>query len=78
MKAGVKYVAEGANMPSTAEAIKVYHDNNVMFGPAKVGAGTNETCAAMFEPKDLFHPHNKHSYAYCRPLQNEYICLCSL
>jgi glutamate dehydrogenase (NADP+) len=28
-------VAEGANMPSTPEAIKVFHDNGVLFGPAK-------------------------------------------
>ena len=35
-KAGVKYVAEGANMPSEADAIKVYHENKIMFGPAKV------------------------------------------
>ena len=36
VKAGVKYVAEGANMPSEADAIKVYHDNKILFGPAKV------------------------------------------
>lgn len=35
VKAGVKYVAEGANMPSTTEAINVYHANSIMFGPAK-------------------------------------------
>jgi glutamate dehydrogenase (NADP+) len=32
---GVKVVAEGANMPSTPEAIKTFQDNNVFFGPAK-------------------------------------------
>ena len=32
----MKYVAEGANMPSEADAIKVYHDSKIMFGPAKV------------------------------------------
>src|SRR5699024_1321176 len=37
---GVKIVAEGANMPSTAEAIRVFQSNNVLFGPAKaVNAG---------------------------------------
>src|SRR5699024_8123396 len=30
---GVKIVAEGANMPSTAEAIRVFQSNNVLFGP---------------------------------------------
>ena len=29
-------VAEGANMPSDPEAIKVYHDKGIEFGPAKV------------------------------------------
>jgi len=28
-------VAEGANMPSTLEAIEIFHEHNVLFGPAK-------------------------------------------
>jgi glutamate dehydrogenase (NADP+) len=32
---GVKYVFEGANMPSTAEAIEVYLKAGVIYGPAK-------------------------------------------
>lgn len=36
VKAGCKLVAEGANMPSTSEAIDCYHENKVEFGPAKV------------------------------------------
>lgn len=36
VKAGVKLVAEGANMPSTSEAIDIYHSNGIVFGPAKV------------------------------------------
>ncbi|WP_017729115.1 NADP-specific glutamate dehydrogenase [Halalkalibacterium ligniniphilum] len=37
---GVKAVGEGANMPSTLEAIDIFHENNVLFGPAKaVNAG---------------------------------------
>lgn len=35
MAAGVKLVAEGANMPSDAEAIAYFHKNKVEFGPAK-------------------------------------------
>ncbi len=35
VKNGVMAVAEGANMPSTPEAIKVFQENNVLFGPAK-------------------------------------------
>ena len=32
---GVKFVAEGANMPSTPEAIAVFQNNGLLFGPAK-------------------------------------------
>ncbi|MBQ4047386.1 MAG: NADP-specific glutamate dehydrogenase [Clostridia bacterium] len=32
---GVKYVAEGANMPSTPEAVACFLENNIPFGPAK-------------------------------------------
>lgn len=35
VKNGVVCVAEGANMPSVLGAIKVFQDNNVLFGPAK-------------------------------------------
>ncbi len=35
VKKGVKYVAEGANMPSTPEAIEVFHAANVAFAPGK-------------------------------------------
>lgn len=37
---GALLVAEGANMPSTAEAIKIFKDAGILFGPAKaVNAG---------------------------------------
>jgi len=37
---GVKAVAEGANMPSSADAIRVFQSNNLLFGPSKaVNAG---------------------------------------
>ena len=37
---GVKLVAEGANMPSTLEAVDIFQKNNVLFGPGKaVNAG---------------------------------------
>jgi len=32
---GCMCVSEGANMPSTLEAIKIYQDNGVLYGPAK-------------------------------------------
>jgi glutamate dehydrogenase (NADP+) len=35
VKNGVIAVAEGANMPSTLEAIKVFQEHGILFGPAK-------------------------------------------
>jgi glutamate dehydrogenase (NADP+) len=35
VKNGCYCISEGANMPSTLEAIQVYNDNNVLYGPAK-------------------------------------------
>lgn len=35
VKNGCICVSEGANMPSTPEAIKIFLDNNVLFGPGK-------------------------------------------
>jgi len=35
VKNGCRAVAEGANMPCTPEAVKVFLDNNISFGPGK-------------------------------------------
>ncbi len=35
VKAGCYVVSEGANMPSNLEAIRIYQDNNFLYGPAK-------------------------------------------
>jgi glutamate dehydrogenase (NADP+) len=35
VKNGCYCVSEGANMPSTLDAIEIYLDNNVLYGPAK-------------------------------------------
>jgi glutamate dehydrogenase (NADP+) len=35
VKNGCYCVSEGANMPSVPEAIEVYLENNVLYGPAK-------------------------------------------
>lgn len=32
---GVKYVAEGANMPSDADAISIFQNNNIIYSPGK-------------------------------------------
>lgn len=44
---GVKFVAEGANMPSTLEAIDVYLNNNVYFGPAKAANAGGVAVSAL-------------------------------
>ncbi|HLW06855.1 MAG TPA: NADP-specific glutamate dehydrogenase [Marinilabiliaceae bacterium] len=35
IKNGCICVAEGANMPSTPEAVKIFHDHKILFGPGK-------------------------------------------
>jgi glutamate dehydrogenase (NADP+) len=44
---GVIAVAEGANMPSTPEAIKVFQDNKVLFGPAKASNAGGVATSAL-------------------------------
>ena len=44
---GVKAVAEGANMPSTPEAIEVYQSNGVLFGPAKAANAGGVATSAL-------------------------------
>ena len=47
VKNGVKVVAEGANMPSTPEAINVFLDNKVLFGPAKAANAGGVATSAL-------------------------------
>ncbi|HUC94161.1 MAG TPA: NADP-specific glutamate dehydrogenase [Paenibacillus sp.] len=44
---GVKAIGEGANMPSTLEAIEVFHDNHVLFGPAKAANAGGVAVSAL-------------------------------
>ncbi len=44
---GVIAVAEGANMPSTPEAVKVFLDNKVLFGPAKAANAGGVATSAL-------------------------------
>lgn len=44
---GVKAVAEGANMPSTLEAIDVFLSNQVLFGPAKAANAGGVAVSAL-------------------------------
>ena len=40
-------VAEGANMPSTPEAVKVFHDSGISFGPAKAANAGGVATSAL-------------------------------
>lgn len=44
---GTKVVAEGANMPSSLEAIKVFQENGMLFGPAKAANAGGVACSAL-------------------------------
>ncbi len=44
---GVKYVAEGANMPSTLEAIGVFQNNGIVFLPAKAANAGGVATSAL-------------------------------
>ncbi len=44
---GVRYVAEGANMPSTPEAVEVFRENKVGFGPGKAANAGGVATSAL-------------------------------
>ncbi|GMQ62026.1 NADP-specific glutamate dehydrogenase [Vallitalea maricola] len=44
---GCKAIGEGANMPSTPEAIDVYLENNIMFAPAKAANAGGVAVSAL-------------------------------
>lgn len=44
---GVKAVGEGANMPSTLDAIEVYYSNKVLFAPAKASNAGGVAVSAL-------------------------------
>ncbi|WP_125769450.1 NADP-specific glutamate dehydrogenase [Companilactobacillus furfuricola] len=46
-KDGAKYLAEGANMPSTTEAIAVYKENGIVYGPAKAANAGGVAVSAL-------------------------------
>ncbi|MFT8319973.1 MAG: NADP-specific glutamate dehydrogenase [Bacillus sp. (in: firmicutes)] len=47
VKNGVKAVGEGANMPSTLEAIDIFLDNKVLFAPAKAANAGGVSVSAL-------------------------------
>ncbi|GAB6273317.1 MAG: NADP-specific glutamate dehydrogenase [Peptococcaceae bacterium] len=44
---GVMAVVEGANMPSTPEAVKIFQENKVLFGPAKAANAGGVATSAL-------------------------------
>ena len=44
---GVKYVAEGANMPSTADAVEVFREHKISFGPGKAANAGGVATSAL-------------------------------
>lgn len=82
---GVKVVAEGANMPSSPEAIDTFIDNGVLFGPAQaVNAGgvavsslemaqNSARLSWTFEEVDAeLHKIIKNIYSNCMNASKEY------
>jgi len=82
---GCYCVAEGANMPSTPEAIEVYFQNNMLYGPAKAanagGVATSglemsqnsQRLAWTFEEVDeKLHDIMKEIFAQCDSAAKEY------
>lgn len=47
VKNGAIAVSEGANMPSSLEAINVFQSNGLMFGPAKAANAGGVACSAL-------------------------------
>lgn len=44
---GVRVVAEGANMPCTPEAVRIFRDNKVLFGPGKAANAGGVATSAL-------------------------------
>jgi glutamate dehydrogenase (NADP+) len=44
---GVKAIGEGANMPSTLEAVEIFLENNILFAPAKAANAGGVSVSAL-------------------------------
>jgi glutamate dehydrogenase (NADP+) len=47
VKNGCKFVAEGANMPTTPEGTKIFHDAGIAFGPGKAANAGGVATSAL-------------------------------
>lgn len=54
---GVYCVSEGANMPSTLEAIDVYLENSVLYGPAKAANAGGVATSTLEMAQNAAHGH---------------------
>ena len=63
IKNSVKYVSEGANMPTTLEATKLLLENGVIFGPAKAAnaGGVSSSVIEMSQNSSKMHFDSKFS-----------------
>lgn len=55
VKNGTRLVAEGANMPSTREAIRVFHDAKILFGPGKAANAGGVAVSGLEMAQDSIH-----------------------
>ena len=87
VKNGCICVAEGANMPTTLDAVKFLQDNNVLFGPAKAANAGGVATSALemaqssqrmywsFEEVDkALEGIMKNIFKLCDKAANEYDC----
>lgn len=54
-KNGCKLVAEGANMPSTNEAIKIYREAGIMYGPGKASNAGGVATSGLEMTQNALH-----------------------
>jgi glutamate dehydrogenase (NADP+) len=52
---GCRAVSEGANMPTHADGIKVFHENNIIFGPAKAANAGGVAISGMEMTQNNLH-----------------------
>lgn len=54
---GVYCISEGANMPSTLEAVEVYQENGILYGPAKAANAGGVAVSGLEMAQNAQHGH---------------------
>ncbi|UJF14980.1 NADP-specific glutamate dehydrogenase [Jeotgalibaca sp. MA1X17-3] len=57
IKNGVYCVSEGANMPSSIEAIELYQENNLLYGPSKAANAGGVATSTLEMAQNAQHSH---------------------